>query len=129
MRPRGADELLSEHYVFNHHRHIRFALDSEARIEQIGTRRGKIQFATVTPSIGKLSAGRGRDNARRVSELRPVERQNVLQDKLARIPACSVIVLFDIEAHHVIPFRQEAFSPSPEPAKQIYAKRFHGFLS
>jgi hypothetical protein len=67
-----------------------------------------------------------RHDASRARKLGAVQREHVLQDKLAGVACFSVNVPGVIEADDVVTLGQEAFSPSAKAAEQIYTeRRFH----
>ena len=73
----------------------------------------------------ELGAWRTRHNQRRTLRLTPVQRQDVLEHELRRIPMLPINVPLNIEPDHVIPFSQSTFSPTSKPREKVYAERLH----
>jgi hypothetical protein len=128
--------------ILDHHRNVptgsraRFTLNAETSIEQArevskhlagfvrtDRRRFRLRERPWHRHIRKLLAWRRRDNQRRVSELRTMQRENVLDHQLRGIAMLAVDVLLDIEADDVVIFGQTSFSPTTETCVKIHQKR------
>src|ERR1019366_9060360 len=137
--PRSPDPWLRALDVLDDHRDMpacRFAslaLDAKACIEQavqafalgasrIGSdRRGlRLRARPRHRHVGIFLARRRCDNQRGIAELRAVERQNVLDDKPARVAVLAIDVALDVKAKAIPAFGDEAVSPAADAATKVY---------
>ena len=104
-----------------------FLLNPKARLKERVVRRG--QGFGLLPRHGSIRiglTGRTRDNQRGILELRTVDSQHVLKNKLGRILGVSVLMPFNIKTDDAVAFCKQPFCPSAEPAKQIDTERLLG---
>lgn len=116
--------MLRPAHVLDDHRNVtpcglaRLALDAEASLKQRVVRRR--QRLSPRPRHGAVAvrlARRTGDDQVDIAELRAVQRQDVLQHELRRVAMVAVHMLFDVEADHVIAFKQKPLSPAAESAE------------
>ena len=69
-----------------------------------------------------LARRRG-DDQRGVLELRAVQRQHVLDDKLRGIAMLAVLMPLDVEADDIVALGQQALGPAAEAAEEIDRQR------
>lgn len=139
---RSPNPWLRAFHILNDQRHMSssrlacLALNPKARIEQpreIGPhltafvcadRRGlRLRQRPRHRHVAELLTRRAGDNQRRVTKLRAVQGQNVLDHHLRGIPVLAVGVPLNVKTHDIVPFGDASLGQTSEAAEQINHQR------